>query len=76
MKELVTLFDPCCWKYCDPEVLGSLEYAGYILRPLIMVLGHERCGAVTAAVQGKRLSGHIGSLLRLSNQAIPRQKVN
>jgi len=36
-----------------PEVLGSLEYAVDILdTPLIMVLGHERCGAVTAAVQG------------------------
>jgi carbonic anhydrase len=47
-----------------PEVLGSLEYAVEILNtPLIMVLGHERCGAVTAAVQGERLPGHISSFV-------------
>jgi carbonic anhydrase len=54
-----------------PEVLGSLEYAVDILdTPLIMVLGHERCGAVTAAVQGKRLSGHIGSFVKAIEPAI------
>ena len=40
----------------DPIVLGSIEYAAEHLGcPLIMVLGHERCGAVTATVdsQGK-----------------------
>lgn len=54
-----------------PEVLGSLEYAVDILgTPLIMVLGHERCGAVTAAVQGKRLSGHINSFVKAIKPAI------
>ena len=54
-----------------PEVLGSLEYAVEILgTPLIMVLGHERCGAVTAAVQGKRLSGHIDSFVKAIKPAI------
>jgi len=40
----------------DPVVLGSIEYAAeHLGTTLIMVLGHERCGAVTAAVasQGK-----------------------
>ena len=40
----------------DPIVLGSIEYAvEHLGSTLIMVLGHERCGAVTAAVdsQGK-----------------------
>ncbi len=33
------------------EVMGSLQYAGAHLRtPLFVVLGHEGCGAVTAAV--------------------------
>src|SRR3954470_3922955 len=33
-----------------PEVLGSLEYAISILHtPLVVVLGHNSCGAVTAA---------------------------
>lgn len=54
-----------------PEVLGSLEYAVDLLdTPLIMVLGHERCGAVTAAVQGKRLSGHIGSFVKAIKPAV------
>lgn len=47
------------------EALGSLEYAAALLNtPLIMVLGHERCGAVTAAVQGKPLPGQIGSFAK------------
>lgn len=33
-------------------VVGSIEYAVSVLKcPLIMVLGHEKCGAVDAAVQ-------------------------
>jgi carbonic anhydrase len=43
-----------------PAVLGSLEYGAAVLKtPLLIVLGHERCGAVTAAVQGKPLPGSI-----------------
>jgi len=38
----------------DPVVLGSIEYAAeHLGSTLIMVLGHERCGAVTAAVDSK-----------------------
>jgi len=47
-----------------PEVLGSLEYAVLQLdTPLIVVLGHERCGAITAAVKGGKLPGSIGTLV-------------
>jgi carbonic anhydrase len=47
-----------------PEVLGSLEYAVVQLdTPLIVVLGHERCGAITAAVKGGTLPGSIGTLV-------------
>lgn len=36
----------------DPVVLGSIEYAvEHLGSPLIMVLGHERCGAVKATVE-------------------------
>ena len=42
----------------SPEVMGSLQYAGAHLRtPLFVVLGHEGCGAVRAALQTK-LEGH------------------
>jgi carbonic anhydrase len=47
-----------------PEVLGSIEYAVLQLNtPLIVVLGHERCGAITAAVKGGKLPGSIGTLV-------------
>jgi carbonic anhydrase len=42
--------------------------------PVLMVLGHERCGAVTAAVQGERLPGHIGSFVKAIKPAISRTK--
>lgn len=39
----------------SPEVMGSLQYAGAHLRtPLFVVLGHEGCGAVQAALEYKR----------------------
>ena len=35
----------------SPEVMGTLQYAGVHLRtPLFVVLGHEGCGAVAAAL--------------------------
>ena len=38
----------------DTHVLGSIEYAvAHLHTPLIMVLGHENCGAVTAALAPK-----------------------
>lgn len=50
----------------SPHELGSIEYAvEHIGSPLIMVLGHERCGAVTATVEanGKPVHGNVGSLI-------------
>jgi carbonic anhydrase len=38
----------------SPEVMGTLQYAGVHLRtPLFVVLGHEGCGAVQAALSVK-----------------------
>jgi carbonic anhydrase len=38
----------------SPEVMGSLQYAGTVLHtPLFVVLGHEGCGAVRAALEFK-----------------------
>ena len=50
----------------DPLVLGSIEYAAeHIGTPLIMVLGHERCGAVTATVDSKgKGEGNIGAIIK------------
>ena len=50
----------------DPIVLGSIEYASeHLGSPLIMVLGHERCGAVTATVKAKgKPEGNIGAIVK------------
>lgn len=38
----------------SPEVAGSLQYAGAHLRtPLLVVLGHEGCGAIQASLETK-----------------------
>jgi carbonic anhydrase len=38
----------------SPEVMGTLQYAGVHLRtPLFVVLGHQGCGAVNAALAAK-----------------------
>lgn len=58
-----------------PEVLGSIEYAVALLgTPLLMVLGHERCGAVTAAVQNESLPGEISTFVKAILPAVKRIK--
>jgi carbonic anhydrase len=48
----------------DNEVLGTIEYAvEHLGSRLIVVLGHEGCGAVTAAVQGVAVTGHIKTVV-------------
>jgi carbonic anhydrase len=38
----------------SPEIAGSLQYAGaYLETPLFVVLGHEGCGAISAALATK-----------------------
>jgi carbonic anhydrase len=47
----------------DDAILGSIEYAvEHLGTKLILVLGHEKCGAVTAAIQGSA-EGHITALV-------------
>jgi carbonic anhydrase len=50
--------------YMSPDILASLEYSVEVLgAPLIVVLGHTNCGAVSAVVKnakkGEALPGHI-----------------
>ncbi|MFV1957760.1 MAG: carbonic anhydrase [bacterium] len=46
------------------SVLGSLEYAvDHLDVPLILVLGHESCGAVKAALAGGEVHGSIKRLV-------------
>ena len=48
----------------DDAVLGSIEYAvEHLGAKLVMVLGHEKCGAVSAAVEGGIAEGHMNALM-------------
>lgn len=48
----------------DPYVIGSVEYAVEHLHvPLVVVLGHEECGAVAAALAPERPEGNLGRLI-------------
>jgi carbonic anhydrase len=48
----------------DPFELGSIEYAVEHLHiPLVVVLGHEKCGAVAAALDEDKPSGNLGKLI-------------
>src|SRR5262245_6608491 len=49
----------------DTEI-ASLEYgAEHLHIPLLVVLGHEHCGALTAAVEGGNAPGHIPALIKM-----------
>jgi len=53
------------------EDIASEEYAAAVLgTPLLMVIGHERCGAVDAALKGGDLPGVIDSLVTAIKPAV------
>ena len=59
----------------DDIGLGSIEYAvEHLGVQLIVVLGHERCGAVSAAVQGGEAPGHIAKLIEEIKPAVKMAK--
>jgi len=59
----------------DDHTIGSIEYAvEHLAAPLIIVVGHERCGAVTAAVNGGKAPGHIHSIVDAITPAIASAK--
>jgi carbonic anhydrase len=61
----------------DNVALGSIEYAAdQFGTPLILVLGHTRCGAVRAAVGGGAAPGHIGSIVEKIKPAVEETKGN
>jgi carbonic anhydrase len=48
----------------DPYTLGSVEYAVEHLHvPLVVLLGHEKCGAVEAALGQSRPAGNLGKVI-------------
>ncbi|MBV8376537.1 MAG: carbonic anhydrase [Verrucomicrobia bacterium] len=61
--------------FADDHSIASFEYAVAVLgTPLILVLGHSKCGAVDAAVKavkdGKEFSGHIPLLIDAIQPAV------
>ncbi|HKN70663.1 MAG TPA: carbonic anhydrase [Terriglobales bacterium] len=43
----------------DAVALGSIEYAvDHLHSPLLVVLGHQKCGAVSAACSGEKMPSH------------------
>ena len=53
------------------EEIGSLEFGTSVLgSKVIMVMGHARCGAVTAAIKGGEFPGKIGSLIEAIQPAL------
>lgn len=51
-------------KVPGPSVIGSLEYAvAHLNVPLLLVLGHEGCGAVKAAIEGDT-EGALGEMIK------------
>lgn len=48
----------------QPAEMASIEYAAaHLGAPLVVVMGHSRCGAVAAAVEGGHAPGHLPQLL-------------
>ena len=59
----------------DSIALGSIEYAvEHLGVKLIVVLGHERCGAVSATVKGGEVPGHIASIVQKIKPAVKAAK--
>ncbi|MBN3924156.1 carbonic anhydrase [Nostoc sp. NMS4] len=57
------------------EEIGSLEFGSLVLgSKVIMVVGHERCGAVQAAIKGAQVPGQIGSLLEAIKPSVESSK--
>ncbi len=59
----------------DTDELGSLEYGvDHLGTPVLVVLGHTRCGAVTAVATGAEVHGHIPALVDNIRPAVERAK--
>jgi len=48
----------------DTNEIGTIEYGvGHLNIPLVVVVGHTKCGAVTAVVDGAKVGGSLPGLL-------------
>lgn len=59
----------------DDHVIASIEYAvEHLGASLVVVLGHSKCGAVSAAVAGGHLPGHLPSIAASLSQVVAEAK--
>ncbi len=60
----------------DPVGLGSIEYAvDHIHSPVLVVLGHQKCGAVTAACSGDKMpSRNLDAIVDKISPAVTQAK--
>jgi carbonic anhydrase len=57
------------------DEIGSIEYAvDHLGTPLVMVLGHSQCGAVTAVVDNAKLPPNIATLVEPIRPAVDRAR--
>ena len=55
----------------DEIILGTIEYAvEHMHTPLVMVLGHDKCGAITAAVERVPIPSHVQAVLEALQPAL------
>jgi carbonic anhydrase len=55
--------------------LASIEYAAeHLHTPLLVVMGHQKCGAVTAAAEAGEAKGHLPSLLEMIRPAVQKAR--
>ncbi len=59
----------------DTDEIGTMEYGiGHLNTPVLVVLGHTKCGAVTAVVKGDKVHGSIPELVDNIVPAVERAK--
>jgi len=59
----------------DNAALGSIEYAvEHLGTKLVMVLGHGKCGAVTAASQSADALGHVSTIVKAIQPAVKKAR--
>jgi len=60
----------------EPTTLGSIEYgAEHLHTPLLVILGHESCGAVKATLEAKgKPEGNVGAIIKKIMPAVKTAK--
>ncbi len=59
----------------SPVEMGSIEYGvEHLETPLLVIMGHENCGAVKAAVDGGEAPGSIGSIIEMIKPSVEKAR--